>query len=62
MPEFQVVIVNQGGDEVANVGALAVRSETPWQTSAVGAGPAQFVRLTKHALIITAPAKRTFFP
>ncbi|ESY51414.1 hypothetical protein X744_20930 [Mesorhizobium sp. LNJC372A00] len=49
-----VIIVNQGGDQVADVGALAFVGDDPGKQGAVGA--AQFNALgSKHALIITAP-------
>ncbi|ESY90277.1 MULTISPECIES: substrate-binding domain-containing protein [Mesorhizobium] len=49
-----VIIVNQGGDQVANVGALAFVGDDPGKQGAMGA--AQFNALgSKHALIITAP-------
>ena len=55
-----VVIVNQGGDEVANVGALAFVGDDPGKQGAVGA--AQFNSFgSKHALIITAPADALSF-
>jgi simple sugar transport system substrate-binding protein len=50
-----VVIVNQGGDQVANVGALAFVGDDPNKQGAEGA--AQFNSFgSKHVLIITAPA------
>lgn len=49
-----VILVNQGGDQVAKVGALAFVGDSPADQGAVGAE--QFnVFGSKHALIITAP-------
>ncbi|MBB4571404.1 substrate-binding domain-containing protein [Rhizobium leucaenae] len=49
-----VIIVNQGGDQVASVGALAFVGDDPGTQGALAA--AQFNALgAKHALIITAP-------
>jgi simple sugar transport system substrate-binding protein len=49
-----VVIVNQGGDQVPNVGALAFVGDDPGKQGALAA--AQFNAFgSKHALIITAP-------
>ncbi|PZM08597.1 substrate-binding domain-containing protein [Rhizobium tubonense] len=49
-----VIIVNQGGDQVSNVGALAFVGDDPGKQGALAA--AQFNALgSKHALIITAP-------
>lgn len=49
-----VIIVNQGGDQVANVGALAFVGDDPGKQGALAA--AQFNGFgSKHALIITAP-------
>jgi simple sugar transport system substrate-binding protein len=49
-----VVLVNQGGDQVEKVGALAFVGDEPGNQGAVGA--AQFNALgSKHALIITTP-------
>ena len=48
-----VIVVNQGGDQVANVGALAFVGDDPGKQGAVAA--AQFNTFgSKHALIITA--------
>jgi simple sugar transport system substrate-binding protein len=49
-----VILVNQGGDQVAKVGALAFVGDDPAEQGAAGA--AQFNALgSKHALIITMP-------
>ena len=49
-----VILVNQGGDQVANVGALAFVGDNPTRQGEMGG--AQFNQLgSKHVLIITAP-------
>jgi simple sugar transport system substrate-binding protein len=49
-----LIVVNQGGDQVAKVGALAFVGDDPAEQGAAGA--AQFNALgSKHVLIITAP-------